>query len=147
MLILFGLKGLGTWNWPSIRSISHHIPLPDSRKGPPYPLILLKLLLAILPATSSTDHIIHKSDYHYHAPLLRALRRVFRPTIILENKMDNCRRLLPVLPPLAHLPDRGLIFRLRLGRPTVRHTQGGRERIRGQNTCRLCRLREASPTP
>ena len=51
MSILFFLKGFATWPGASMLSISHHIPLPHSRKGPPIcsSLPLLKAPVRQLP--------------------------------------------------------------------------------------------------
>ena len=91
------------------------------------------------PSSSSTDHIIHQSYYHHHAPSLVSTSSPSRLSC-------NCRHFLPILPYSRSLPNRGLISRLQLGRPIVCHTQGGRKRIRGQSNRWLSRLREAPPT-
>lgn len=77
------------------------------------------------------------TSFHHDAALLRARRRLFRPIIILKIEMGHRRRLLSILWSLARLPDRRFTIRLQSGRPTVRHTKGGGERLCGQTTRRL----------
>lgn len=59
--------------------------------------------------------------------------------------MGYRRRLLLILRALARVSDRRFVLRLQSGRATVRHPQGGGERVRGQGTRRLSGLRKAPP--